>query len=67
MTLGFLYLDETGDFSPAGDQMRIVGGLLVVVDRDVSQDFAQIHKKICTTLACSSNPVASCDGTRTAV
>ena len=30
-----LFIDETGDFSPRGDDMRIVGGLLVVADAEV--------------------------------
>jgi hypothetical protein len=46
-----LFIDETGDFSPGGDDMRIVGGLLVVSTGSVSTDLREIHDGIARQLA----------------
>lgn len=45
-----LFIDETGDFSPRGDDMRIVGGLLVIADHSVATDLKQIHDDLQKTL-----------------
>ena len=46
-----LYLDETGDFSPRGDDMRLVGGLLAISDSSLGTDLQLIHDAVIKDLA----------------
>lgn len=70
-SIAHLFLDETGDFSPNGDDMRMVGGLLVVTQASVEKDLEQIHASVTNALrgpfgsthASSSSRAASCGGT----